>query len=506
MIVGNGMMAQAFAAFAGDPGVVVFASGVSNSLETDPAAFRREKELLARTRAEHPQALLLYFGTCSVHDPDRRATPYVRHKLEMEAFLASAPGPWLVLRLPLAIGAGHRGGTLARFLHERITRGEPFEVWSRSTRYPLDVDDALRIATRLIRDRSAWNRIVEVALRPFPVLDFVRVIEALTGKRARYTLLEKGEHYPLHCPEVERLAGELSLDRSEAYLERVLRKYFASPPQPLVSIVVSVFNGAPTLQKCLDSVAAQTWPARELIVIDGGSTDGTLDILKRNEAKLAYWSSSPDKGIYDAWNKALPHARGEWVCFLGADDFLWAPDTLERLAPTLRRAYPPFRVVYGQVAMVNERGKEMARAGEDWRSARRRFAQIMTLPHTGLMHHRSLFEAHGRFDDSFRIGGDYEMLLRELQRGDALFVPGVVVAGMGHGGVSSDPAGSLKMLHEFRRAQRAHALPAGRHWRAAVLRGHARVWLWRLLGPRSAAYVFDALRALTGKPPYWTRQ
>lgn len=507
MVVGSGMMAQAFAAFALDPGVVIFASGVSNSLETDPSAFRRERDLLIRTREAHPGALLVYFGTCSVHDPDRRDTPYVRHKLEMEALLAASPHSWLVLRLPLAIGPGHRGPTLARFLHDRIAKGEAFQVWSRSTRYPLDVEDAVRIANRLIGERSAWNRVVEIALRSFPVLEFVRAIERITGKRASYTLLDKGQHYPLHCPEAERLADELRLDRSEAYLERVLLKYFGAAPAPMVSVVVSVLNSAATLQKCLDSVAAQTLDSRELIVIDGGSTDGSADILKRNASRLAYWISEPDKGIYDAWNKALPHARGDWICFLGADDYLWAPDTLQRLAPTLGRAYPPIRVVYGQVALVNESDGEMQRLGEGWRTARARFGQIMSLPHTGLMHHRSLFEAHGSFDASFRIGGDYELLLRELRTGEALFVPDVVIAGMQHGGVSTDPARSLHMIREFRRAQIKQGLHRpGRHWLVAFVKAHLRVGLWRLLGNRAAPYVFDAFRLLNGKKPYWTRQ
>jgi glycosyltransferase involved in cell wall biosynthesis len=288
---------------------------------------------------------------------------------------------------------------------------------------------------------------------------------------------------------------------------RRARQAFGAGKYPLISIVVSVFNGVGTLQKCLDSVAGQTHPARELLVIDGGSTDGTRELLTRNASHLAHWVSEPDRGIYHAWNKGLARARGEWICFLGADDYLWAPDTLERLAPLLARAYPPARVVYGQVALVNEAGGEMQRVGEDWASARTRFKEIMCLPHTGLMHHRSLFETHGKFDESFRIGGDYEMLLRELRNGDAMFVPDLVVAGMGHGGVSSDPAGSLRLMREFRRAQvKNGSSRPGRHWLVAFAKAHLRVWLWRTLGDRIAPYVFDFARLTSGKKPYWTRQ
>ena len=220
------MIAKAFSAFAPRKDVVMFASGVSNSLETGAAAFERERELLERTRAAHPQALLVYFGTCSVDDPDRRGTAYVRHKLAMEGVLAESSRPWMAVRLPLAIGPVHRSPTLANFLHERIVRGERFEVWSRSTRYPLDVEDAVRITERFVAERPLWNRPINVALRAFPVLDFVRILEAITGKRANYALIEKGAHYDVRCPELARIAGELDLDMSRHYLERVLRKYF----------------------------------------------------------------------------------------------------------------------------------------------------------------------------------------------------------------------------------------------------------------------------------------
>ena len=273
------------------------------------------------------------------------------------------------------------------------------------------------------------------------------------------------------------------------------------------SIVTAAYNCVSTIEHCIESVGRQRHCNREHIVIDGGSTDGTLDLIRRYSASLAYWVSEPDRGIYHAWNKALARARGDWICFLGADDYFWSPDTLERLAPVLADAYPPVRLVYGQVALVNERGEETQRLGEPWHAVRDRFRQIMCLPHTGVMHHRSLFEAHGPFDESYRIGGDYEMLLRELCAGEARFVPGLVVAGMRHGGASTDPARSLRMILEFRRAQVQHGLGRpGRHWLAAHARARLLVWLWRLLGRRAAPYVFDALRLITGKSPYWTRQ
>lgn len=229
MIIGSGMIAAAFSAFRENDRVVIFASGVSNSLETDPAEFAREKRLLLQARSANPDRLLVYFGTCSVDDPDRGHTPYVIHKLEMESLLEVSPGPWMVMRLPLAIGPGHRGAALAQFLYERISRGEPFEVWTHAARYPIDVADVFRITSRLVDDPSMWHRRINVALRAFPVLEFVHIMERIVGKRAVCTLVPKGRHYEVSCPEVAAVAADLNLDFSDRYLERVLRRYFASP-------------------------------------------------------------------------------------------------------------------------------------------------------------------------------------------------------------------------------------------------------------------------------------
>lgn len=220
------MMAKAFSAFAQDSSVLVFASGVSDSTETGESAFQRERDLLERTLASYRKHLLLYFGTCSVYDPDRRDTPYVRHKLAMEELIAASSNPWMILRLPLALGPGHRGNTLANFLYDRIVRGESFDVWADATRYPVDVEDTFRIASRLVPNRALWGRHINIALRAYRVLDFVGILESVVRKRANYRLLQKGQHYEVPCPEVAEIASELRLDMSERYLEMVLLKYF----------------------------------------------------------------------------------------------------------------------------------------------------------------------------------------------------------------------------------------------------------------------------------------
>ncbi len=99
---------------------------------------------------------------------------------------------------------------------------------------------------------------------------------------------------------------------------------------PPISIIIVTYNAAGTLQACLDSIYRQQYPSLKIIIIDGNSTDGTVDIIKANLNKIYYWQTEPDTGIYDAMNKALKHITGEWVYFLGADDELY--DDFSKLA------------------------------------------------------------------------------------------------------------------------------------------------------------------------------
>jgi glycosyltransferase involved in cell wall biosynthesis len=91
---------------------------------------------------------------------------------------------------------------------------------------------------------------------------------------------------------------------------------------PVISIIIVTYNAAKTLQACLDSIYAQKYPAIQIVVIDGKSTDGTVDIIHQNAERIGYWVSEKDAGIYDAINKGLKHITGKWVYFFGADDEL----------------------------------------------------------------------------------------------------------------------------------------------------------------------------------------
>ncbi|NCN70616.1 MAG: glycosyltransferase [Rhodoferax sp.] len=275
---------------------------------------------------------------------------------------------------------------------------------------------------------------------------------------------------------------------------------------PLISVIIAVYNGKATLQQCLDSVTQQTYAHIELIVIDGGSTDGTVDLIQANAQQITYWISEPDRGIYNAWNKALAKAKGDWVCFLGADDFLWNNQVLERMAEQLVLLPADIRVAYGQVMLLDNDDQALFTLGKPWEQIKTRFKQNMCIPHPAVMHRRSVFKEHGLFDESFRIAGDYELLLRELRDGSAAYVPGLVVTAMRQGGISSRPKSTLINLREVRRAQQKMGMRwPGRVWLVALARVYLRLVLWQLLGEKRTRGLLDVGRYMMGLPAYWTK-
>ncbi len=228
---------------------------------------------------------------------------------------------------------------------------------------------------------------------------------------------------------------------------------------PRISIIIAVLNRAPTISRCLLSILNQTHNDVELIVMDGGSRDATPDLLQQLSGRIAYWESAPDRGIYHAWNKALRRHTGDWVLFLGADDFLWNPTAIRDMLPHLRAASDGgIRLVYGRIASITGEGAVRQYLGEPW-NLRTSILRHAMPPHPGLMHHRDLFLEHGDFDEHYRLAADYEMLLKELTSRPALFVPSVVFAGVQYGGASCSRSNLRQLIIEDLRARRRNGLP-----------------------------------------------
>lgn len=175
-----------------------------------------------------------------------------------------------------------------------------------------------------------------------------------------------------------------------------------------LSIIVATFNAAGSLERCLNSIVQQELSSWELLIADGGSTDGTLGLIREHQAHIAWWCSGDDSGIYDAWNKALGRALGEYVCFLGSDDVFRDRGALSRLFAAI--GAERYDLVTSRGIIHDRRANRKVLFGSEWNY--RRIGRRMVVCHPGLLHHRSLFERYGVFDTRYRIAGDLDFLLR----------------------------------------------------------------------------------------------
>lgn len=231
----------------------------------------------------------------------------------------------------------------------------------------------------------------------------------------------------------------------------------------MVTVITTSLNVVNYIGSTIKSVLSQSYPHIEYIIIDGGSIDGTAEIIRNYAASLAYWQSKPDRGIAHAFNEGLAHATGQWILYLGADDFFLGSSVVEKMVPHLRNK--ECDVVYGRIIrMTREKSPNPAPlckiGGKPWRW--QEFRRENTIPHQAAFTSRSFFQSVGNFDESFRIAMDYELYLRGGKDLNAQFVP-VEVAGMRSGGQCGKSP--IQTFQEFKRAQIMHrALPRGLAW------------------------------------------
>ncbi|MEO8588949.1 MAG: glycosyltransferase family 2 protein [Flavobacteriales bacterium] len=233
-----------------------------------------------------------------------------------------------------------------------------------------------------------------------------------------------------------------------------------------VTLITVCRNVAPVIEETLNSVFEQDHPDIEVIVIDGASTDGTLDILKdlarpergRRVAKLV---SEPDKGIYDAMNKGLRLATGDIIGFVNAGDLLMTPNVLSRVVAAFNKE--KVDAIYGDIIMVDE--KDITKVKRKWESGvyrRERFRSGWMPPHVATFFRKSVYDRFVLFRDDLRIGADYEILLRFLykERVATVHLPEVLVrfrlGGMSNGNVQQ----VLQANREVRRSWRLNGFKA----------------------------------------------
>lgn len=176
-----------------------------------------------------------------------------------------------------------------------------------------------------------------------------------------------------------------------------------------INIVIATFNSAETLQRCLESVRAIAQNQHcNVILIDGGSTDNTLNIANRYRDIITVIESAPDDGVYDAWNKGLRYIRGPWVLFLGSDDYLLPTRFLDYMR--FANGYRDVDFISCRVTYVDKHNNPLRVVGSPWDWER--FQRYMVALHPGSLTSSRYLERVGGFDSGLQVCGDYDLLLR----------------------------------------------------------------------------------------------
>ena len=203
--------------------------------------------------------------------------------------------------------------------------------------------------------------------------------------------------------------------------------------KPLISVITVSYNAVTTIEQTMLSVLNQTYDNVEYIIIDGGSTDGTVDIIKKYADRLAYWVSEPDGGIYDAMNKGIAHATGDLIGIINSDD--WYENILDKIAE-LYLAHDKDCIIHGNIRFITEYSEKIFKPNMN----------LATSYYKPLFFHptvfvgRHVYERIGTFNCKYKIAADHDFIVRALLHNVDFIYDDEVIANMRDGGEAARKA------------------------------------------------------------------
>lgn len=228
------------------------------------------------------------------------------------------------------------------------------------------------------------------------------------------------------------------------------------PGKPLVSVVTVVYNGVDHLEDCIQSVLGQTYENIEYIVIDGESTDGSVDIIKQYADQLAEWVSERDEGVYDAMSKGIRRANGDIVGLVNADDF-YEPETARIVAET--HELHPESIITGAMRRVMDDGSTYTlRKNLSTSYLDKTIRYTMPVNHPATFVPATVYQELGLFDTELSILGDYEFVCRAYQQNVPFVFVDQVLSNMRVGGLSSGANNVLKRAQERYKVRQKHEM------------------------------------------------
>jgi glycosyltransferase involved in cell wall biosynthesis len=206
------------------------------------------------------------------------------------------------------------------------------------------------------------------------------------------------------------------------------------PYHPKVSIITVCLNSKEYIEDTIRSVRGQTYKDIEYIIIDGGSTDGTITVIKKYEKDISYWVSEPDKGISDAFNKGINASKGDIIGIINAGDRY----TVDAVSTAVRilKENPEFDFVYGDLIYTDEKGNPQFLVKGDRNYQKKIYYTLPSLIHPTVFLKRDVYESCGLYEGSYRLAMDYEFLLRITRYGKKGIYVEDTLALMTFGGIS----------------------------------------------------------------------
>lgn len=274
--------------------------------------------------------------------------------------------------------------------------------------------------------------------------------------------------------------------------------------QPLITVITVVFNGAKDLEPTILSVLNQSYANVEYIVIDGGSTDGTLDLLRKYENSIDFWLSEPDSGVYDAFNKACHLITGEWTIFLGAGDVFHNTKVLSLISEVMHGVSIDTEIIYGKVCHTSGGTLPVETFNWPWSQMRNRWrnGRPMLPHHQGVFHRKHVLSIQAPFDTSYRIAADSKLLYCSIRRAQPVFADAIVTIAL-LGGISTDPKYFMAAANEVIRVNREFGFTNYRQQLWCYLKAVSKSAIYKLGGDAICKLCVDNYRWLTGRERMW---
>lgn len=229
MVIGNGMLATRFMDFKDEEETIIFASGVSNSKNTEEEHFKREFDLLKETVHTYPDKRLVYFSTCSIDDADSQNAPYVIHKKAIESFIRQQVPSYYLFRVSNVAGTSNNPYTLLNYFVFNILQEHPFTVWKNAYRNIIGIDDMYVIIKSILSEKTLLNSTINIANpQNYSVPYIVRTIENFLGKKSISTETDRGENYLIDTMVTGPVIEQLQISFDNGYLTSLLKKYYHS--------------------------------------------------------------------------------------------------------------------------------------------------------------------------------------------------------------------------------------------------------------------------------------